>query len=333
MSHIRASMLPIARHCGYAVELAARYPEGSDAAERGTKWHERMADFLRGRIEAPELESIRACIPAHVKVEAEVPVELRDPDTGELLVKGTVDAVFTLASGSVIVADWKTGQPSRVDPASDNLQLAAYALAVALERGAPSYQPVLYFTEYGFDWGAWVPEGEYGDVLGRIVAAANNDRSRPVVGQHCDKCFSRKHCSAFMLPAHEGETALAPFVEGGGLTKDNAPRALVVVQAMKQAVELAEARLKDFAREHGGIYVEGKVWGPRQSHGRRSISVERVEEAGLLPQLEAAGCVSPGRPYEVFAWKNASAVKTAKSDEYDPISATAEAPKKRRAAK
>ena len=77
---IRPSLLPIARHCGYAVKLAEESMGSSSAAEAGTAFHAVMADHIRGVKHNARCASMFATLPKHVKAEAEVPVSLEDFD-------------------------------------------------------------------------------------------------------------------------------------------------------------------------------------------------------------------------------------------------------------
>lgn len=307
----RPSLLPLTRHCGYAALLAEKYPEGSVYAVNGSRWHERMHQQVLGKINDPSLAAILGTLPAHAKMESEVKASLVDPEDGFVFwgdSNGRVDLVLTLEDGSLIIIDWKTGSPDKVDPPDDNYQLLAYGLALALERGAPRFRVGLYFTELPpLQLGRWFTDGaDYWETLAALRAAATADRTRPITGPHCDKCYSRKHCSAWVLPATV-DGALAPIAEGkGGITAQNAPGALRTIQAMEDIIKIAKARLQDFARETGGIHDGGKVWAPGLINGRRSVSVEAADAAGLLPQLEAAGAVNNGKPYERFSWRNAS---------------------------
>lgn len=313
---IRPSQLSIAEDCGYSSTLAERYPQGSTAASAGDAFHKRAAPVVDGTATDPEISPMVATFPSHVKSEAEVKVALSDPETGQSITEGTADVVLTHDDGSITIVDWKTGNPEYVDPPDINLQLLTYGLAFALLRGAPKFRVGLYFTKAPpLRLSKWFNDGEdYWTTLARIQKAAAADRSQPITGPHCNKCFQRKHCSAWLLPAFEGEnsTALIPFTEnGGGLTATNAATALRAVLAMKDIVEIAEARLKDFSREQGGIEDGGKVWSPVVANGRRTISVEAAEAAGIMPQLEAVGVVREGRPYERFSWRNAKVRKAA----------------------
>jgi len=305
---IRPSLLPLAEHCGYAVKLSEEHAEGSSAAEAGTKFHSAMAEYITTRKGDPRLASIFATMPKHAKAEPELPVSLVDPETGETLSEGTTDLLLTHDDLSLTNVDFKTGNPDKVDPPDDNLQILTYGLAAAMARNAPRFRVGLYFTEYPpLRLSRWFSDGaDYWAILDRVRAAVGRDRNQAVRGPHCDKCYRRTHCEAWMMPAALGETALAPYTRPAGLTKQNAPEALRVVKAMEDALEIAKAHLKDFARENDGIIDGNKKWAPVMVNGRRSVSIERLEEAGLLPLIEEKGLVRGGGKIEQFRWVNAN---------------------------
>lgn len=299
----RPSSLPLAEHCGLAAKLAEDNPTSSVYAEAGTEIHAEVAAWINhGRTpQHPKVRPLLVWTPPP-GTRAEVPVRLVDPETGELITEGTTDVlVHHVDAEFVEVIDMKSGRPEFVEPAATNLQILSYALAAALELGAKSFQATLCFLdEKGPTWdrGPVIVEADWWPLLDRIRHAATRPAT-PTTGPHCDRCFSARHCPAYMLPAHEGPSALAPFTAPGGLTTENAPRALEVVSALKEAVEAAEAQLKSLARSAGGIRVGSKVWGPTMRAGRRSVRVEDVIAAGR------EDLVTAGKPYEVFAWKSA----------------------------
>lgn len=304
---IRPSALPIAQSCGLAPVLAEKHRESGIAAEDGAEIHAEIAAWLRHRtnFQSPVVRALfRAWMPPprDVLLWPEKLLTLSDVETGEVITEGTADLVLHDVDAEFVeVIDWKTGRAEFVEPAATNLQIAAYGLAAAFELGARSFQASLCFlAEEGPTWdrGPVVTEAEYGPLLANLRKIASRP-PEPVVGPHCDRCWQARHCPAFMLPAHEGPSALAPFTAPGGLTVDNAPRALAVVSALREAVEVAEVQLKSLARETGGILVDGKVWGPQPRNGRRSVSVEDVIAAGREDLVRA------GKPYEVFGWRKA----------------------------
>lgn len=317
---IRPSALQLAVDCGKAARLAEQFPETTDAAETGDEKHTAIASAIGGG-PTPIAADCRAAVayaaslvtPGVTTYGAEVKVRLEDPETGELITEGTADFVCggtrpdisgRMESAGprrfVHVVDWKTGRPERVTPPVDNLQLHAYGLAFALDAGAEEYDVTIGHVVDGKFWTGptvTVRGAEMWAYLDRIKkAAAAEDEAR--VGGHCDSCFQQKHCSAFMLPAYEGPTALEPFTKPNGLTRDNAGRALLAVEALETAAELARERLKGFAREYGPIIEGDRQWGPVMTSGRRSgPSVKECEAAGLHHM------VKEGRPIERFEWR------------------------------
>lgn len=86
--------------------------------------------------------------------------------------------------------------------------------------------------------------------LARMRVALTCERVA-VVGPHCDRCPVRRLCPSWQLPvltqAHE---ALRPLQRGSvGLTAENYPRTRQVVQAMREAVQIAEGQLRTFERD------------------------------------------------------------------------------------
>ena len=153
---IRPSLMPLARHCGHAAYLAEKYAAGSAAAEKGTAFHKLVSDVINGRAVNADVSAFLATFPKG-KLESEVPVQLRDPDTGELLSEGTADVVITHDDESLTVIDVKTGMPERVDHVDDNFQVLTYGLALALDRKAPRFRGGLYFTQFPpLQLGQWV---------------------------------------------------------------------------------------------------------------------------------------------------------------------------------
>lgn len=302
---IRPSGLQLAESCGHAARLAEQFPESSEAAENGTRVHADIAQWLlTGRPPSTPHGQRLAATWARPEGEfhVEMPVKLLDPETGEVITEGTTDFARKAAS-RVFGVDWKTGRPENVAPPADNLQLHAYGLATALELGATSYEIALCFLSADKDpvWDVAGPyyEADWWPLLERVRTAATRGPD-PVVGGHCDRCYVRTHCAAWMLPAHDGASALDPFTRPAGLTAETAPRALQVVQAMKDATEVAEAHLKDWVREHGPIRDGSREWGSTTRQGRRSVRVEDVEAIGRGDLVRA------GAPYEAFGWRKAA---------------------------
>lgn len=303
----RPSALQLAGECGMASVLAEQYPEGGEAAANGTMLHTQIAVALRGG-PLPTEPAAKAAVSA-VKdllddgwriLGIESTMRLEDPDTGVLVTEGTADLVLQYDSGFVRVVDWKSGRPENVTHPSANLQLAAYGLAAAMAHNSDGYEVQIgHIVDGRFWWGPqhlvegpgmWAYLDQVKDAAGKPIQART--------GPHCDGCWQKKHCPAFMLPAYQGETALAPFTQPNGLTHDNAAQALLVVQAMKEAIKVADERLKEFARRAGPI-VSGKMeWGPNMVKGkRRGPTVKELEAAGMHDLIKE------GEPSERFDWR------------------------------
>jgi hypothetical protein len=306
---IRPSMLQLAdAGCGLAARLSEEAKEGSTATENGTATHAEIEDAIKSNRRlskanvAHQLIALMREAWGSATVHPESEVSLFDPDSGELITKGTCDA-WWMDGNRLYVVDVKTGLPSFLPDIDNCMQLHAYAMALALEHGAEEYVIGYGLTnpEAKLAWSRVFYDTEMEPILARITRAATRPPT-PVVGAHCDGCFQRKRCPSWLLPAYDGESALAPFTKPQGLTKENAARAVLAVGAIETALKIAKTQLQDFARENGGIEADGQTWGPAMRNGRRTISIKDVEEAGKLQELEAAGLVKKSAPYEVFGW-------------------------------
>lgn len=124
------------------------------------------------------------------------------------------------------------------------------------KQGAPRYV-----------WSPILEEADLENVWSRVRHVLSGKRA-PTVGNHCEACPQRRTCSAWLAPplqlAHD---ALRPFTShrhGENLTRENAPRALRVVSAMRDALSLFEGQLRTLAKQEGGIPDgHGRIWGPR----------------------------------------------------------------------
>lgn len=304
---IRPSRLPLAQHCGYSVTLAEQYPTTSAAAERGTQFHVEMDTYIKTRVGSARVAAIFATMPPHASAEAEVVAALDDPETGETISMGTLDLVLTHHDGSLTIVDWKTGQPDKVDPPDTNLQLAVYGLATALARGAPKYRTGLMFTEHPpLQLSRWFLDGDdYWNELARIKAAATQPRNEPKSGDHCNRCYSRRHCHAWALVASTGEGELARLTPADLTDDDKVMQVLLGITALEERCKVMMAHIKDRARV-SPIISNGKEYGPSMANGRRSVSIDSLEAAGMLEEAEARGAIKEGRPYEVFRTRNAN---------------------------
>lgn len=303
---IRPSALTIAQHCGLAPALGEKYPEQSDAAESGIADHAEIAACIlgdttpKGANARAAVGYIRGRIEGGARVTGiEVPARLEDPESGDLVTEGTADVVLEQA-GVLEVLDWKTGRMENVPPPAENLQLAAYALAVALARGAESYRTTLVFLRDGNlteVQGPIVDGAEMWAALDRVRKAA----SRPPVaspGPHCGGCYQRALCPSW----RERATTALSLVGRADLTvtDETATEMILRVQAVREAADLAEEMVRAHVRNGGSVEADGKVYGPQMVNGRRSgPTVKELEQAGL------AHLIREGKPSERWGWKNA----------------------------
>lgn len=313
---IRPSSLNIAQYCTLSPVLSEQYGRRTDESERGTEVDKAVTAVLKtppGQItEMPKDRDALAClrwIQDNVlakgwKIRVQERVQVFDPDTGGLITHGTPDIVATL-NDVVWVIDLKkreqywAGLLANID---DDLQTHAYALGAVAETGAFCYmKSFLLFGDGEVDVKTSRLFGA--DDLPGLYDKLKDMDSRPVratTGEHCMRCYSREHCSAWLLPAYQGPSALEPFTKPEGLTKENAPLALDVVQAMKKAAEVAENLLKEYAKREGGIVVGDRRWACVQMPGRTSVNQAALEKDGLLEQYS-----KKGPPYESFRWLRA----------------------------
>lgn len=313
---IRPSSLTIAEKCQLSPVLSARYPETNAAIERGSFVDAEVTRILKGDevlTADPDAADCLRWIRAHVEVlEVQTAVELFDPDTGELLTRGTPDMVGRdpWERDTLLVVDLKKREQhlaGRLAPPDDNLQVLTYALAHVLRPGSPfkAFRVALLLFGEGHAEALW--SGSYTSVqwlpilerIRQITCAreTRNDRTDPVgkAGPHCSECYPRVHCPSWALPAHQGPSYLEPFTKPGGLSSPEvAGKGLLAIKAMREMADRAEEILQAHRLRNGpgSVLVGDKVWEPVTMPGRRSASVVELDRAGLSQY------VKEGRPYQ-----------------------------------
>lgn len=321
---IRPSSLSIAKFCELAPVLSERFPSRNANTDRGSEVDAQVTAWLDGGPEPsdPDAKACMAWLNAQFPegkwwLNSQRRVELRDPDTGALITAGTPDIVAREVGDRTnrVIVDLKKreqyGAGRLADP-DDNDQLHAYALASTPEGG--SYRTCLLLFGDGQVEALWskryAAEGGVCDtrdgavryeswdpILARITAV--NDRSggepKGTTGPHCGACYPRLHCPNWALPAHQGPTELAPLTAPGGITKDNAGKALLAVMAVEEVAAKARDQLKAWAAENGPIVVGGRQWGPVVMPGRMSVDTAALEAAGLYERFARVG-----RPFTQF---------------------------------
>lgn len=291
--------------CGLAAKLANDFPEGSDAAERGTGIHAEIAAALSPEGGEPVSQEAKAAVrwaSAFNDYATEKRLQLRDPETGEVITEGTADFIG-VEPDNIAIVDWKTGRPENVPAAEDNLQLLAYGLAEAIETNAPGFRCILAFLDgekVTTDETRFYPPEDWWALLDRVKAAASRTpEARP--GSHCAGCYQRKVCPNYRERAALALTLLPrERTEIANLTDDEAAALVLRAKAVREAADLAEELAKAHVLAGGRIEADGKVWAPVTVNGRRS--------GPSLKDLEAQGLghlIRPGAPTTRWDWRKA----------------------------
>lgn len=324
---VRPSSLPIAEVCERAPWLAHRYHERNPATERGHAVDAQISIVLGGG-ELPDDRSARALLmwvkkrfPGATQIYSQRRVKLIDPNTLEVLSEGTPDLLAVVENDGkrcLYVIDWKSkGQfwAGHLREPDDNLQQLTYMVAAGMELAVDEARIILALFDdddvtplesavYAID--VWEP------IIERVKTIPTFDPhgTEPEAnkGAHCDGCYQRMHCSAYLLPAtlKRVPIELKPFAEeGGGITSAQArdgiewlERARDAMKRAKALTELVEEQLRTFATVNGPIRDGDREWGPMPTPGKRSgATVRELEEMGLT------NLIKPGKPGVKFEWR------------------------------
>lgn len=236
-----------------------------------------------------------------MKIAAEVPLRLADPETDETITEGTADVAIAEPS-KVTVIDWKTGRRENVAPVDDNLQLLAYGLAAGLAADAPAFRCIIVFLDgdkVTTDESRLYPATEWWPLLDRIRAAASRP-AEATPGAHCSRCYQRAVCPSWRERATTALSLLQARPTDMDLTADVAVQLILRVQAVREAADMAEEMARAYVRNGGTIEADGKVYAPQLVAGRRSgPSIKELEAEGL------GHLIREGRPSERWGWKRA----------------------------
>lgn len=315
---IRPSALQRAEKCPESAYLAAEHQAGNAATENGrevdaqvTAWYQ--DGTLPTRVEAQALiewAKQRFFSPA-ARYYPQLKLPLLDPATAEPLTTGTADLVV-LQGDDITVVDWKSiGQlwTGQLDP-SDNLQTAVYGAAACQLFNVDRYRTVLACFD---DSGRVLPiEAEPRRVDWGLIDRVKAIMARPreaVTGPWCERCYSRLHCKAYVLPAMaETPRALQPLTDPGALTTLEQARELgawcqrasAAIKAAGEILDRAEGALQAWSAQHPDdkVVVDGKEYTQTTNAGRRTgPTVKELEAAGL------EHLVKTGKPYTTWRWK------------------------------
>lgn len=314
---VRPSSLSLAEKCALSSVLSARYPEDNANIQRGLFVEQQVYRALEAGttpMDADAADCVR-WLRAHVDVtEYQKEVELWEYETAAqraesietLITKGTPDIVAEDTwTRDLVIVDLKKREQvqwGKVPDPDNNLQLHAYAIAHALRDGYERYRVCLLTFGDGRAealWSGTYTSVEWRPFLERIKAiclrphGTSGEDPPGRAGPHCTDCYPRIHCPHWALPAHQGPSALAPFMEGG-LTKANVERAYLAAKAVKEMGERALELVQAFRLLHGpgSVMVGDKSWEPVQTSGRKTADVAALERDGLDRY------VKQGQPYQ-----------------------------------
>ena len=294
----RAGLLAQLERCGLAAALASQHDETSESAERSRLIRQEVTRcwHVEDRATIPEAEAALTWLRAEATTDviAGQPLDLVDPDTGEVLVSGRPGAVLWTPN---MVVKWCCGDPMGIGEPEDDLGLIAMGLAAftgqpfqtcyvafdglqAFPRRSPVFEP-----------------STHAGLFARIKAAAN----RPPVacpGDWCSACKQRWYCPAWKARTELALTVLPAEVQALEITDQNAPALWVRIRAVEQACELAKDQVKSFVRAGGRLAIDGKQYYLAQCEGRETADVKAIKAAGLTQYLKQ------GAPYETTRWKS-----------------------------
>ena len=301
----RAGLLAQLERCGLAAALASQHDETSESAERSRLIRQEVTRcwHVEDRATIPEAEAALTWLRAEATTDviAGQPLDLVDPDTGEVLVSGRPGAVLWTPN---MVVKWCCGDPMGIGEPEDDLGLIAMGLAAftgqpfqtcyvafdglqAFPRRSPVFEP-----------------STHAGLFARIKAAAN----RPPVacpGDWCGACKQRWYCDAWKARAQVALMVLPKeftTVEGGeihlDLTNENSGEFATRLDVLKDVRECGYELLKAFVRAGGRAVKDGKVMVLGQSPGRETAKVAELKAAGLTQYIKTVD------PFEVPRWKS-----------------------------
>jgi len=295
---VKAALISQLERCGLSASLAATHDETSESAERSRLIRTEVARAwaVQDQGSLPEAEAALAWLRAepHTEVAVGTPVDLVDPDTGEVLVSGRPGAVLWTPN---MVVKWCCGDPMGIGEPEDDLGL----IAMGLELFAGSPFKTCYVAFDGLQAfprrsPVFEPDSHAG-LFARIKAAVG----RPPVacpGDWCSACRQRFYCPAWKARTELALTVLPAEVQALEITDQNAPALWLRIKAVEQACELAKEQVKSFVRAGGRLAIDGKQYYLAQCEGRETADVKAIKAAGLTQYLKQ------GAPYETTRWKS-----------------------------
>lgn len=227
-------------------------------------------------------------------------------DQPGLLVPSTVDMWWSYhhpRGKTVFVGDIKTGE-HEIKNGARNLQFVAPAMALADREGAQWYRTGIWYAREGrWDLGPAVhvaSEMAMKD-LQRLQRAATNPPI-PVIGGHCNECFQRQHCDAYVLPVSQAETALAPLTAADKLaacTPEELVQLHLKISGWKKMLDVAHDTMKAAIEARGPQRTaDGSVLELQVRQGREYADTELV-------RLKLPEAIKRARPSKILAVRKA----------------------------
>lgn len=342
---VRPSGAERAEYCPRVPYLAAKFPASRNNTRMGSLVDGQVTFVLKHGLEAflgtgeelseeagKILEWLEANYPAaEWRYFVQEKVELVDPETEKVLTAGTPDLVcFQASTGFLVVIDWKSkGQmwAGHLTPPERNLQqliyLSAYWLKLSMEHAITIGKIVLACWDVNGVTPQETPEPIGPDVIMGVVARMRKmpevDPTGPepeaAVGEHCQHCYQRMHCTEHLLPAgalilkgpeaQEMPVFLKAMVASDGLRdqkRDGAmldagstvqalawvERARQVIREATKIVDLVEENCDAFVTTNGPVESAGQCYGPVPVKGRQlGATVATLKQEGLSRLIRA----------------------------------------------
>ncbi len=305
----------------------------TEFSARGTMLHEEIAVLARAMARGEQMPEdprpeIAACLaylrsamrPDDRSLETERRVSY-STFSGELYF-GTADVVITRADGEVLLIDWKFG--NSIVAAPGNLQLAAYAVALAQERGAQRisaaiFQPVV--SEEPAVWEA-IDVEEQADRILAVIEAAKAEGAPVCPGDHCRFCpaWQDASCAAIrtqsLAVAKVAASEEPDFRQAIATASDERiARWMDQIIAVRRFCDAVEEETKARARKSGNC----ANWRVATSAGRLTVkdtvnALARAREELHISEPDLLACCSLSQTKLVAAAKAAAATKEARKE-------------------
>lgn len=251
------------QHCPGSYRMEQGMPDCADLSgirEHGTTMHAAVVNKeMRDDLEASDLRLLEICdeiIEPYISWPiwaSEARLEIRAPFTDDLILFGTCDFYAISEDGAEgMIGDWKFGY-NEVDEPAENIQLAAYALALfqqypTLRRVTTIIgQPTIRHEDHP-QWTFTEPQSILKFIL-KIITACKDDTWKLKAGSHCLYCNAKSTCPAFQ--AFSGVVMREPQPV---ITPENAATILAQAKLADRLIGELKDRLKVQVINAGGAY-------------------------------------------------------------------------------